>query len=80
MIRVRFKTQEEDYRPINWPVKHPYWVSGSGSNYWVLVAYADDEAELLRNWPEAYDLVSQHASRYVFTDRFPEPDWWEVNQ
>lgn len=30
MIRARFEANEGDYRPINWPVKHPYWCTGYG--------------------------------------------------
>lgn len=75
MIRCRFKTNSEDYRPINWPLKHPYWCSGQGTNYFILIAYADDEAEIFKNWPEAFDLDSEDRTEYTFTDRFPKPDW-----
>lgn len=77
MIRCRFKTNEEDYRPVNWPIKHPYWCTGSGEDHFILVAYADDEKEILNNWPEAYDLDSENVDKYVFTDRFPMPEWME---
>lgn len=75
MIRARFKTEAEDYRPVKWPIKHPYWCTGSGDGYSILVAYADDEAELLSNWPEAYDIDAEEADAYVFTDRFRKPEW-----
>lgn len=75
MIRCRFKQPTEDYRPVKWPITHPYWCSGQGDSYWILVAYADNEEEILSNWPEAYDLDSEERSEYTFTDRFPKPDW-----
>lgn len=78
MIRARFKADENDYRSINWPVKHPYWCSGYGGGYSIVVAYADDEAEILRNWPEAKDIDIEERDEYTFTDRFPKPDWFEV--
>lgn len=77
MIRARFKTDAEDERPINWPIKHPYWCSGSGDGFWVILAYADDEQEILRNWPEATDIDSTPVDGYVFTDRFAKPDWFK---
>jgi hypothetical protein len=75
MIKVRFKTYSEDYRPVNWPIKHPYWCTGSGDGYSIIVAYADDEAEILSNWPEAFDIDTDAAEEYIFSSRFPKPDW-----
>jgi hypothetical protein len=74
MIKVRFKTDSEDYRPVNWPIKHPYWCTGSGDGYSIIVAYADDEAEILSNWPEAFDIDTDAAEEYIFSSRFPKPD------
>lgn len=76
MIRARFKADERDYRPVNWPVKHPYWCTGYGDDYSIVVAYADDEAEILRNWPEARDIESDEVEGYTFSDRFQKPDWF----
>jgi len=75
MIRVRFKTDSEDYRPVNWPIKHPYWCTGSGEGCSIIVAYADDEAEILSNWPEAFDIDVDDVDVYEFSSRFPKPDW-----
>jgi len=86
MIRSRFKTQSDDYRPMNWPIKHPYWCTGSGGGfgddeddpeYSIIVAYADNEEEILSNWPEAYDIDSEEAEEYTFTSRFAKPDWFK---
>jgi hypothetical protein len=76
MIRCRFKVYHDDYRPAVWPIKHPYWCSGQGEDYWILVAYADDEDEIRRNWPEAKDLESDEQDQYTFTDRFKKPGWF----
>jgi len=80
MIRCRFKADHDDYRPVNWPVKHPYWCTGYSMNesYSIVVAYADDEEEILRNWPEATELNSEVATDYLFTDRLPKPEWFEL--
>lgn len=75
MIRARFKTNQDDPRPVVWPIKHPYWITGYGDDYAVIVAYADDEAEVLRNWPDAKDIDADPADEYAFSSRFPQPDW-----
>lgn len=76
MIRARFKANLDDFRPVNWPIKHPYWFTGYGDDYAILVAYADDVEEIIRNWPEAFDIDADEVSEYVFSDRFQKPDWF----
>ena len=76
MIRARFKANEDDYRPVNWPVKHPFWCTGYGDGYSVVVAYADDEEEILKNWPDAIDVEFDEVENYVFSGRFPKPNWF----
>lgn len=81
MIKVRFFTHEKDYRPIKWPIKHPFWCSGYGSDregeYAVLIAYADNVDQILELWPEAeaIDVFEEDVDKYTFTGRFPKPDW-----
>ena len=77
MLRVRFRANESDYRPINWPVKYPYWCTGYGEGYSIVVAYADDEEEILRNWPEATNIDSEEVTEFLFTSRFPKPSWFK---
>lgn len=76
MIRCRFLVDAEDPRPINWPIAHPYWISGETDKYNVLIAYAEDEAEIMRNWPDAYSLDSEQVEAITFTGRFPRPRWY----
>lgn len=76
MIRARFHAAEGDYRPVNWPIEHPYWCSGHGHNYSIIVAYATDEAYIYQNWPEATELDIEEVTEYKFTSRFPKPDWF----
>ena len=80
MLRVRFRVNVEDPRPVHWPVKHPYWVTGEGGDdpdrYAVVVSYADDERYIFENWPEATWLDFETVEGYTFTDRFPKPDWF----
>ena len=83
MIRARFKVPAKDPRPVSWPIPHPYWVTGQefGTQHWWLVAYADSVEQIMQLWPDAQDIDSDEAAQYVFTSRFPRPDWmfilWE---
>lgn len=77
MIRARFHANEDDFRPIVWPVRHPYWCTGYGDGYSIIVAYADNEAEILTNWPEATNIESTQEDNYFFSDRFPKPEWFK---
>ncbi|MNC52951.1 hypothetical protein D3C75_1023270 [compost metagenome] len=77
MIRARFHANYPDYRSINWPVKYPYWCSGCGEDYSIVVAFAEDEAEILRNWPEATHIDAEEVEGVTFSSRFPKPDWYE---
>lgn len=78
LLRCRFKANEDDYRPVNWPVKHPYWCTGYGEGYSIIVAYANSKAEIKRNWPEARDIDVTEVDGYSFTDRFPKPEWFNA--
>jgi hypothetical protein len=80
MIRVRFKANEDDPRPINWPIKHPYWISGYGHDHAIVIAYADDEQYIMDNWPEAEDLDITPVDEYKFTSRFPKPEWLAMKE
>jgi hypothetical protein len=80
MLRVRFKTNSPDPRPIHWPIKHPYWVTGYVDDYTIIVAYADDLDYIFENWPETMGLDYDKVDGYVFTSRFKKPDWFEENK
>ena len=80
MIRVRFVVDNEDPRPVIFPIKHPYWVTGyeGESGAAILVAYADDQDEILQNWTDAekIDVLNEDVESYSFSDRFPKPEWF----
>lgn len=77
MYRIRFKTNSADPRPINWPIKHPYWISGYDSDdNTIIISYADSKAYILDNWPEAFDLDVEKVDSYSFSSRFPKPKWF----
>ena len=83
MIRARYYIQksdcDNDYRPVKWPIKYPYWCSAESDNSFVLVAYAEDEDSIKELWPEAYDInVLEKDTEIRFTLRFPKPEWYEL--
>ena len=85
MIRARFYIRKDDcdndYRPVKWPIKYPYWCSAESSNSFVLVAYAEDEDSIKELWPEAYDInVLEKDTEIRFTLRFPKPKWYELQE
>ena len=81
MLRCRFYVNIEkvknDYRPVVWPIKLPYWCSGESSEDFILVAYVDTIDDLMKQWPEAHDIESEEVDCVEFTSRFPKPEWYK---
>lgn len=79
--RIRFRASLEDYRCVEWPPLGPYWCSGEGDNYAIVVAYVPhgtDDATLFKYWPEMTHLGRmQTDTTLTFSDRFPRPDYWK---
>ena len=80
MIRVRFQIKfkdcGEDYRPVKWPIKYPYWCTGQTDDAFTLMAYADDIDYILNLWPEASRIEIYKADKIEFSSRFPKPNWY----
>lgn len=74
-LRARFKANEEDYRPVKWPPPGPYWCTGYGDGYSIVVAYVKSLKELRKYWPEAKDIETTKEKEIEYTERFPKPDW-----
>jgi hypothetical protein len=77
LLRIRFKANEIDPRPINWPVKYPFWITGYGDGFSTVISYADSEKYILDNWPEAHDLDVQEVKEIKFSERFEKPSWFK---
>lgn len=81
MYKYRFTLSKQatgdDFRPVIWPIEHPYWCSGENDTHYTLVAFQDSRADILRLWPEAEQI--EELGRYeapVFSSRFPCPSWY----
>lgn len=75
--RHRFKANEEDYRPVKFPPPGPYWCTGFGEDYSVIVAYLPEGEPVTDWWPEARDIDSEPVDKINFTSRMPRPTWWK---
>lgn len=73
---INIKEVKEDYRPVIWPIKYPYWLSGESETAYIICAYADSEEDIYKQWPEAYDLDTEEVKSIEFSERFPKPDWY----
>ena len=81
MIRVRFTTNGNDYRPVIYPPPHPWWRTGYNSQGdAIIVSYADSTEQVSDYWPdcERLDVLEKDLTEYKFSDRMPKPDWFNV--
>ena len=79
-IRYRFKTWSvDDPRPLIdlAPLKMPWWCSGYGESYAIIICYLPAEEDLKKYWDDAFDIEEDEREEIVYTDRFPKPEWCE---
>ena len=72
----RFRADPDDWRPVTWPPPGPYWCSGYGETYSVIIAYVRPGMDVRDWWPEAEDVDVTEVDELKFSSRFPKPDWW----
>lgn len=76
--RYRFKTKSvKDCRPIIFNAKYPWWRTGFDESYVTIVAYLPVGEDLYKYWDDAFDIKSEQVEKIVFSDRFPEPDYFK---
>jgi hypothetical protein len=76
--RHRFHANDADPRPVTFPPPGPYWISGYGDDYAIVVAFLPSDVEVTSLWPEASNIDTDDVDGITFTSRFPEPDWWRA--
>ena len=76
-IRYRFKTYSvDDYRPLVFNPKYPWWCSGYGEDCAVIVAYLTKGEPLEKYWDDAFDIDQTEEKEITFTSRFAKPDYF----
>ena len=78
MIRYRFKTKSvEDCRPLRdtAEIGMPWWCTGYGDGYAVIVCYLPEWVNLRYYWDDAFDVTQEHQDEIIYTSRFPMPAW-----
>jgi hypothetical protein len=82
--RYRFKTKSvDDYRPLIFNPKYPWWCSGYTMNTQfeadsaIIIAYIPAEEDLKKYWDDAFDIDSEESGPPEFSDRFQKPDYYE---
>ena len=79
--RYRFKTYSvEDYRPLIFNKKYPWWCTGQGENsegeFAIIVAYLPSDVDFFKYWDDAFDVVFTEEEKIIFTSRFPKPKYF----
>jgi len=74
---INIEEVKEDYRPIIWPIKYPYWCTGESSDDFIICTYVDSEEDIYKQWPEAFNVDIEKVDKIEFSDRFPKPEWYE---
>lgn len=78
LTRYRFKTRSvEDYRPLldMSKIQMPWWCSGHGLDYAIIVCYLPKGEDLFKYWDDAFDIYQEDKDEIVYTDRFAKPSW-----
>jgi hypothetical protein len=75
--RYRFKTKSiKDYRPLVFDSHYPWWCSGEGDDYVIIIAFLAKNEDLLEFWDDAFDIEFTYEDNIEFTGRFPKPDYF----
>lgn len=77
-IKYRFKTKSvEDYRPLidMKEIQCPWWCSGEGVDYAIIICYLPAGTDLFEYWDDAYDIESEKTNEIIYSDRFKKPSW-----
>lgn len=81
---IPLKECDNDYRPVIWPIRYPYWCTGYTDTEAILVAYVKNMDEFFMQWPEMDKFLDKHPNKIEveeceeveFSSRFQRPDWY----
>lgn len=77
-VWCRFHANADDYRPVKFPPPGPYWCTGYGDDYSIVVAYFLKKGwrkTLKEHWPEASNVEHEDREEITYSDRFTKPEW-----
>ncbi len=75
--RYRFYTYSlEDPRPLIFNPRYPWWQSGEGWDFAIIVAYLPEGEDLKKYWDDAFEITVEECDEITFSDRFPEPEYF----
>jgi hypothetical protein len=77
--RYRFYTHSfEDYRPLVFDPRFPWWCSGmAGDNSAAtIIAWLPFDEPLSKYWDDASEIEFTEHETISFTDRFAKPEWF----
>lgn len=79
--RYRFKTKSvEDYRPLIFNPKYPWWCTGYGSDgdidVAIIVAYLPPTEDIYHYWDDADINSIEPYDEITFSGRFPKPKYF----
>ena len=67
----------DDYRPLvdMKEIQMPWWCTGGGEDYAIIVCYLPEAESLYKYWDDAYEIEKERRNCIVYTDRFPKPNY-----
>jgi len=76
--RYRFKTNStDDYRPLIFNPKYPWWCSWEGETSATIIAWLPINENLHHYWNDAFNIEYTEHEAIEFTNRFPKPDYFK---
>lgn len=76
-IRYRFQTRSiDDYRPIIFNPKYPWWCSGENDETATIIAWLPKGEKLKKYWDDATNIEFTEHEKIEFTSRFPKPSYF----
>lgn len=70
----------EDYRPLQFNPSYPWWCTAQSSNAACIVAYLPVGEPLQAYWDDAFDITYTDEVCIIFSDRFPQPDYYTASE
>ena len=78
--RYRFETASvDDYRPLVFNHKYPWWCSGyyGDMSKAIIIAYLPEDEDLKKYWDDADNIEFTEEAEITFSDRFTKPDYFQ---